>query len=455
MDGTALTTTHGKNWLKKTAALARQPLFANAGYLMGINLVSSVAGFVFWTFAARLYQPEDVGRASAVLSAVALVSSIARLGMDQGLVRMLPAARSPKRLLNTAFTADGLAALLVGMVFLGGLPLWSPSLIALQQHTWYAVAFVAYATVATLGTVVQMAFVARRQARYALAHTCVINGARLALVVALASMGAPGIVGSVGLAFALALGVSLWRFLPKVEPGYRPCPGISRRELADIVPYSLGNHIAGLLAGTSQTILPLLILETMGPVSNGHAYVALMLGGLLASPGQALAGSAFAEGSNSPQRSQAILNKAGSLGLGVTVVTSVGVGVASPWLLRLFGPSYADEASGLLRWLALAAPPIVLSGLYFTHLRVQKQIGRLILLSTIVATVTLGTAATLMPRLGIAANGVALLLGHSLVTSVALGEWFRRDRTGEVPETSHSRSTPGPGGDDARSTAEA
>ena len=193
----------------------------------------------------------------------------------------------------------------------------------------------------------------------------------------------------------------------------------------------------------------------MGPLSSGHAYVALIRGGLLTRPGQALAGSAFAEGSNSPQRSQAILNKAGALGLGVTVATSVGVGVAATWLLRLFGPSYVDEASGLLRWLALAAPPMVLSGLYFTHLRVQKQIGRLILLSTIIATVTLGTAATLMPHLGIAANGVALLLGHSLVTSVALGEWFRQNRIGEVPETSHSRSTAGSGGDDARSTAEA
>jgi hypothetical protein len=81
----------------------------------------------------------------------------------------------------------------------------------------------------------------------------------------------------------------------------------------------------------------------------------------------------------------------------------------------------------LLRWLALAAPLIVLSRLYFTHLRVQKQIGRLILLSGIVAAAILGVTAVLMPRLGIAANGVGLLVGHSLVAAVALGRWMRQN----------------------------
>jgi O-antigen/teichoic acid export membrane protein len=86
----------------------------------------------------------------------------------------------------------------------------------------------------------------------------------------------------------------------------------------------------------------------------------------------------------------------------------------------------------LLRWLALAAPLIVLSRLYFTHLRVQKQIGHLVLLSGIVAAATLGVAAVLMPRLGIAANGVGLLVGHSLVAAVASGRWMRQNGPGSI-----------------------
>jgi hypothetical protein len=123
--------TRGKDMLTKAVELTREPLLANAGYLTGISLVGSVVGFVFWGLAARLYQPEDVGVASAVLSAVALVSGVAGLGMGTGLVRFLPKVRSPRRLLNTALTCSIGTAFLTSGVFLAGLSVWSPSLVAL------------------------------------------------------------------------------------------------------------------------------------------------------------------------------------------------------------------------------------------------------------------------------------------------------------------------------------
>jgi len=419
MNRTTVITTGEKKLIARVAAMTKQPLFANAGYLLGINAVGSLVGFVFWGVAARLYRPEHVGTASAVLSAVALVSGVARLGMDHGLVRLLPESQSPHRILNTASTSSIVAALLVGTVFLVGLPLWSPSLVALQRNGWYAATFLVYVTAATLGTVVQMAFVARRQAIYALLHTCVANGVRLILAILLAGLGASGLVVSVALAFSLALAVSLWGFLPCVESGYRPRIEVNWHDLAILVPYSLGNHVAGLLAQTPQIVLPLLILELMGPASSGHAYVALMIGGLLTSPGLAVANSAFAESANAPQRSLSILTRAAAPGLALTVSAGVIVGVAAPWPLQIFGPTYAQEASGLLRFLALAAPLTVLSALYFTHLRVEKQIGHLILLNAIAAAATLGVVIVFMPRIGIAASGLGLLVGNGLVAIAA------------------------------------
>ena len=112
----------------RALALLGQPLFANAGYLTGVNLVAGLAGFLFWSLAARLYQPQEVGVASAIISAVVLLAGVASLGVGAGLIRFLPEARRPRRLLNSAFTLTTLAALLVAGVYLAGLPLWSPSL---------------------------------------------------------------------------------------------------------------------------------------------------------------------------------------------------------------------------------------------------------------------------------------------------------------------------------------
>jgi O-antigen/teichoic acid export membrane protein len=413
----------------KAGALLRQPLFANAGYLLGVNAVGALVGFVFWGLAARLYQPEEVGVASAILSAVALLSGIAGMGTGNALVRFLPEARSPRRFLNTVFTFNALAALPIAAIYLIGLSLWSPSLVALRVNNLYATGFLAYVTAAAVGAVVQMAFVARRQAGYALIHICVLHGGRLLLVAVLTRLGAVGLVGSMALAVALATVLSLAVLLPRVEPGYRLRPDVVWRDLVAIIPYSMGNYVAGLLAQSSQMILPLMILETLGSAPSGYAYIAWMLGSLLTTPGMALAGSAFAEGSNTPQRLSAILSRATALGLALTVPAAIVLGVAAPWVLLLFGHSYAQEGSGLLRWMAAAAPSAVLTGLYFTHLRVQKQIVQLMLLSGIIAASTLGVTAALVSRFGIAVSGVGWLVGNSLVVIIAAWQ-VARDRTG-------------------------
>ncbi|MEE8392576.1 MAG: glycosyltransferase, partial [Anaerolineae bacterium] len=434
-----------KGVLASVASLVRQPLVANAGYLLGVNLVASLVGFVFWGLAARIYRPENVGVASAVLSAVALVAGIADLGVGASLVRFLPESRSPSRLLNTAFTFNGVMAVLIGGVFLAGLSLWSPALIDLQRNVLYVVGFLACTTASTLGAVVRMAFVARRQAVYALAHVCVVNVGRLLLVVILAGRGAAGLVGSVVVAVVVAVTLSVWGFLPQVEPGYRPRPGFSwsslSGDMSGIVSYSGGNYVAVLLAQTSQMVLPLIVLEMLGSASSGYTYIAWMLGSLLTSPGIAVASSAFAEGSNSPRQLTVILVKASALGLLLTLPAALILGLVAPWILSLFGPSYAQEASRLLRWLAAAAPMVVLAGLYFTRLRVQKRVRRLVLLSGIVAAATLGMAAILMPRVGIAANGIGWLVGNSLVAAVAAIDVWREI----LPDRSEMRTQNTPG----------
>jgi O-antigen/teichoic acid export membrane protein len=414
-----------KSLLARGAALVRQPLFANAGYLLAVNMVGALVGFVFWGLAARIYQPEEVGTASATLSVMALLSGIASLGMGNSLVRFLPGARSPERFLNTVFTFNTLIALPIAGVYLAGLSIWSPSLIALRQNGLYIVGFLTYIIAATVAAVVQMAFVARRRADYTLIHTCVIQGGRLLLVVVLTGLGAMGLVGSMALAVVLATVFSLTILLPRVVPGYRLRPDIVWHDLTTIIPYSLGNYIANLLIQLPQMILPLIILEVLGSAFSGYAYIAWMLGYLLTSPGMALASSAFAEGSNAPHKLTTILIRAAALALLLTLPAVAILGITAPWVLLLFGSSYAQEASGLLRWLAVAAPLVVLTGLYFTYLRVQKRIGWLIVLSTVVAAATLGVTVVLMPSFGIAAGGIGWLIGNGLVAILTVWQMMR------------------------------
>lgn len=410
---------------KRLAALMKQTLFTNAGYLLGVNVLNATVGFMFWSLAARLYQPEDIGISSAVISAAALVSGVANLGMNVSVVRFLPESKSPTLLLNTIFTLGTITSIVASGAFLAGLPLWSPSLLVLRQRIPQTAGFTALVSFSVLMGLTQMAFIARRQALYALFQAAIVSAGRLALVILLIGFGAAGPVGSVLLATAAAVVMALMFFLPRVETGYQIRLNLNWTQLGAMIPYSLGNLASTLFIQTWPLALPLIVLEILGPTSSGYAYIAWMLGGVLTGPGIALANSAFAEGSNSPGKLSHILIQAAGPGLLLTMSISAAVGVAAPWVMLLFGADYAREATGLLRTMAATAPMVLLSWLYFTRLRVQKCIGKLIAVSIIVAGCTLSLAIILMPSLGILAIGVGWLTGNSLVALLALTDTLR------------------------------
>jgi len=78
----------------KIRGFLRISLYRNAAYLLMTSGTNSLAGFVFWAMAARLYPAEGVGLASAAISAMGLLALLSTLGMDYGLIRFLPGAHA-------------------------------------------------------------------------------------------------------------------------------------------------------------------------------------------------------------------------------------------------------------------------------------------------------------------------------------------------------------------------
>jgi len=406
-------TSHRPNFF--LVRLLQDSLVVNSGYLLGLNLVGAVVGLAFWTLAARFYSPDEVGLASAVISIVILLAGIASLGLGIGLVRFLADADDPERMLNTAFTFVGLTSLAVGSVYLTGVQLWSPTLNFLGRRLDLALGFAGFLGLTTLGSLLQMVYVAFREARYAFWQVLAMNLLRLALLVALMSAGALGIVAAVAIGMGLANGLSLFGFMPLVVRGFRIRPRWSARAIKTLVPYSAGGYLADLLYRAPILLMPPLTLELLGAESSAHAYVGWMLGWLLASPGQALASSAFAEGSHAPDDLRRVLSRAMRYAMAVTTLLAVLTGLAAPWVLMPFGRCYADGAMHLLRWLAAAAPLVALNNLYFSVLRVQKRMGELVVLAALSAALSLAIPFFSLQRLGLVSSGIGWLAAQLLV----------------------------------------
>jgi Polysaccharide biosynthesis protein len=76
------------------------PLVRNSFYLVLTTLTIAIAGFGFWVINARIFTESQVGAATALITAVTLLSYLSQAGMKVTLVRHLGSATDPGEAVN-------------------------------------------------------------------------------------------------------------------------------------------------------------------------------------------------------------------------------------------------------------------------------------------------------------------------------------------------------------------
>ncbi|MEK7281491.1 MAG: oligosaccharide flippase family protein, partial [Chloroflexota bacterium] len=319
------------------------PLYANSIYLMATSAATAALGFAFWMVVARLYTAEAVGLGSALLSAAALVSYVASLGLGMGLIRFLTDARgSVAALINSCFTITGFIALILSTIFLAGLPLWSPAMSFVWDNPGFAVAFVIFATASSLYGLLSEVFVALRRTEFLLVQGIFFGLLKLGLVVVLAGLfEAFGIFASWGLAATAMLGLGLLLFLPRLLPAYRPVPTLRRQVSSEMIHFSFANYVGTGLWSAPSWLLPLLVVNMLGSEVNAYFYLSWAMASLLFVIPLSAATSLFAEGSH--QKGYLARDAMRSLKLIlVLLLPAIAVMVvAGDKLLLLFGREYS------------------------------------------------------------------------------------------------------------------
>lgn len=409
------------NWASMKKVLnGEDSLLVNSFFLFAILMFSSGFGFLVWLTASRLYLPDDVGLATTVISTSQLFTGLASLGLGMGLIKFLPVAENPARMINTALLFTLGLSILVSLVYVLGVPLWSPSLAALNSREGFLFAFLLCAPIFGANSLMQMVFQALRQSKYGFWMVVITNLLRLLLTVLLASWGAIGIIAAMLIGMTLSVLTGVLVFLPRVQPAYRFGAAWHIPTLKQLIPFSIGVHLALQVYQVPLLITPLLVMERLGPAYSANAYIAWMLGSLIASAGQAIAGSAFAEGSHDAEGFGKVFTRSLRLSFWITCALAVLLGLGAPWVLLIFGKSY-QYAAPLLVWMVLAAPFASLNRVSFSRMQVEQDIKQLIVLSMLSSVVFLLLFFLMVDQWELKTVGIAWLISQISLTAMCFG----------------------------------
>jgi len=398
------------------------PLYANALYLMANSVASAGLGFVFWMLAARLYEAEDIGLCSALVSAAMFLSFIGTLGLDYGLIRFIPTSKGRLgALINSSLTLSGLASVVLALIFLVGLRLWSPALLFVREHSLFLLSFIGFVVIVALSYQVDAVFIGRRRGGLVLTRGLIFSLGKLVAVIGLAmssrAFGVFGIFTSWSLSLAVAFVLSLFVFLRRVCPGYRPAPALGPQIMKEMLPFSLANYVGEGFWRSSSWLLPLMVVHVLGAETTAHFYIVWSMAGLLSAISQATSLSLLAEGSHREDRVHEEFNRSLRLVAILLLPAMAFIFVAGNPLLLLFGRQYSDAGTHLLWVLIPAAVPTSFNFLCLGVARVQRRTKEITLVTGSVTLGTLALSYALLPRLGIVGAGVAWLASQ---TGVAL-----------------------------------
>ncbi|MCW2982839.1 MAG: hypothetical protein JWR63_409 [Conexibacter sp.] len=376
---------------------------------------TSIFGFGFWAAAARSFPADVVGVGSAVISSMMLLAGFSQVGLGNVLVRFLPGSGARAgALIRGSYALGTLLAAVLAIGFVLGQEVWAPSLDFLSSNGWWAASFIGGAVVFNIFALQDSAITGLGSAVWVPVENAAYSVVKLAMVVVFASWNTPeALFAAWTLPAVLSIPpVNAFVLMTARRFARTPAPTVMTTDKRSLARFIAGNGIGAMFFLVATSTLPLLVLERLGAREAAYFTPAWAMSAALQLATAAFVTSLTVEGARNPGELRRHVISAFRQTVFLIGPISVVTLIAAPWLLALFGSAYADGATGLLRWIAIAMVPHVFFSIGLAVCRVLEQSARVAAGYAAMCVPTLAFSVALMPGLGLTGIGIAWFIGQ-------------------------------------------
>lgn len=400
-------------------------LYRNSIYLMLTTFTGAFFGFFFWMINARLFSSEQIGLATALISSMTLIANFSLLGLNLGIIRYLPKSDRKTDKINTVVAVTFLSTLIVTLIYLIGLPSFSPRLLFLKDNIFFVILFFIVTIFFTLDTIYSNVFIAYRNSKYVFYKSLVGNILKIIAPFALVAFGSFAIFISASFSAVITAIISLI-ILYRIF-GYRLRATIKKDLLRKMSKLSFGNYVASFMNNLPVTLLPIMITNNLGPSQAAFFYLDIMIVNLLNIIQYSLNQSLFAEGSNNISELRKNVIKSLKFIYGLLLPAIAGVFLLGGYVLSLFGKEYSVEGIAFLRLMSLTTIFVAINGTLSAILNVKGKVGSILFMSTVGALILLTFSYFALPY-GLITLGYAWIISEGVISFIYLVFVFFREK---------------------------
>jgi len=377
--------------------LTADHLVRNSLYLILSSGLQAALGFAFWIVTARLFSLSDVGRASALISAAVLMAYLALLGLNSTFVRYLPTAPDPDVLLTAGLLLVAVCGAGLGLLYVTFIPVLAPPLAFVSASAALAAGFMLLTSVGAVNLLTDSVFIAARKSGYnALVDGGIGGLSKLVFAVVLAGTGSYGLFSASAGGYVMASLASV--ILLTTALHYRPSFREPVRLIKPLLRFSAASYLANNLNLLPTLVLPLIVLDRLGPSAAAYYFVAFQVSTVLYSAAYAVEQAFLAEGGQvAGKLSAPLLRRSLQVLMALCLPACALLMLAAPGLLLAFGVAYRQHGTLPLIVLASAAPALAMNNWLQALLRLLGRLRALMLSAAVQAIAICGLAWVLAP----------------------------------------------------------
>lgn len=397
----------------------KDSLFKNSFFIL-ITLSSTAGfGFIFWVIAAKIYPPEEVGVATALISSMGLLIHLSRFGLDFSTIRFIP-TKNKSDVFSTAVIVTTVLSFLIGVIYIAGIDLFSPELQILKSGP-NSILFLVTLVINSLTTVAGVTFVSLRMAQYQFIQS-LCNGSRILFLFPLVIFGTMGIFESVGLSSLLTF-LLVFALLARI--GIKTKFSIDKEFLIDSLHFSAGNYLAGIFILSPTMILPIIVLNILGAEEVAYYYMAYSIASLIHMIPNAMSTSLFVEGSYGEDLKKNVIKS-----LSIIVILLIPMIIIFLSFGRsLFGAineNYAIYSLKVFQIMTVASLFVAVNYMYYSINRVLNNIKSNIFISGTVFALLLSLSYIFGLMYGLTGVGYAWLVSYGVGTLLIVIDLWKK-----------------------------
>ena len=401
-------------------------LIQNAIALMISSGGSAAIGIVFWFAAARLYSPTVLGRTTAQLAAIVLLSALAQLSFGSIFERFLPiAGESTKPFVQRAYIVSALFGLFFGVSYLA---LGFANSFLPRGVGWKAFFLVAV-DLWTIFSLQDSVLIGLRSSKWVAVENISYGAVKLALLpLALYLSTTQGILLASIVPLVPAIAAISWFLFRHRIPRHAMSSVLTQAlpSTRNLVTLALAQYASILSSVFLPATVTLIVIERLGPVANAYYYLPSMIALSLGMFTWNIVRSFLVEATSEPSELRRHANSTIRALAGV-LVPGVALGyIFAPTYLRLFGDAYATQGTSLMRMLLISLFGSTVMVFYSAFAWYDQKVWWMTARNVANSLLYLAMVYVLIGHLGINAIGVASLVSSGVTVVVFLPITVRR-----------------------------